>query len=77
MIIDRIESKRSAKSQKLFMVLAICSIPLIIIKIYMGANGGTFQQIGYWLNILVLFVPIIIYLYQRNLTNNISPFIEW
>jgi len=76
---EKIESKRIVKSQKLFMILAVLSVPLIAIKVYYGVSGGTFQKIGYWLNALVLFIPVGIYLYQRKLIadNNATPFIEW
>ncbi len=78
-ISEKIESKRIIKSQKVFMILAALAIPLIVVKVYYGVSGGTFQKIGYWLNALILFVPIGIYLYQRKLIvdNNATPFIEW
>ena len=75
-IVDRIENKKNEKSNRLFLFLAIASVPLAIANI--ATTPELFQNSWEVIDFLVFLFPVFLFLYyRRRLKKWGGQFIEW
>lgn len=75
-VIDRLETNRAEKSNKLFFYLGLGAFVLLVLKIYFNPNklGST----GFWFDLLVMALPIyLMYKGYKTTKNRVGQFIEW
>jgi len=75
-VIDRIETNRAEKSNKLFFYLGLAALALLVLKVYFNPNK--FGTTGFWLDLLVMTFPIyLMYKGYKTTKGRIGQFIEW
>jgi hypothetical protein len=75
-IIDRIETNRAERSNKLFFYLGLAALVLLASKICF--NHHKFGTAGFWLDLLVMAFPIyLMYNGYKTTKSRIGQFIEW